>query len=121
MGDFNIPSFKHDSAVACQPDPKAESICNFIYVNNLISHNEIVNIQGNTLDLVMSTNPIIQVQRVSSLVELEDGYHPPLAVEIPIGRVKRNVKRTELCNLNDSPNYAKADFLSMYKLVSEKH
>ena len=42
-------------------------------------------------------------------------------MEIPIGRVKRKRKRTELHNINDRPNYAKADFQSMCKLVSEKY
>ncbi len=61
---------------------KAAVLYEFIGVNNIESHNTIKNVQGNTLDLVLSTYPRIIVERVDSLVQSEDPTHPPLLITL---------------------------------------
>ena len=89
LGDFNLPTFKTEHILQNQVasnDHKITTMYDFICVNDLTSHNKILNISANTLDLVISNRDTLDVERSDSIIAREDSFHPPLRITMPFGQ-----------------------------------
>ena len=77
LGDFNIPSYSDSVEVSsrAQSTIVLHSFCNRF---NLVQHNNILNQDGRTLDLVFSSIPVI-IQFTPDFTVSVDPYHPPLS------------------------------------------
>ena len=98
LGDFNIPSFTRVLTGQNNCDnncDKANTLYDFMHVNDLTSHNTIANKFGKTLDLILSSTSKTDVQRTESLTRVEDPYHSTLQITVQICKPQLINKHTQ--------------------------
>lgn len=120
IGDLNLnPAYTSQSVLSYYSY--------FLSVCGLNEMNEVRNVHGSRLDVVLVSERIADVM-VSELagvglVPRIDAYHPPLEISVPLhGCVSRpTLERLDPSNVDVCRdwNFAKGDFELMYKLVSE--
>ena len=83
-------------------------------LNNLKQFNPLKNSDGNSLDLVLSGNPHINVSQPDNILSKIDAYHPPLLIEMYFPFIKF---------LKPKPftkrNFTKADYTKINKEIIE--
>lgn len=119
LGDFNLNS--------CSSNVKKE-VDNFIEFCKFRQHNEIKNVYGGILDLVLtnvSTEHIGVSGDIDPLVP-EDRYHPPLEVTYSVPRTKSVSSPTNTPYIGEQRrtvapqwNFSKADFGSLYTSLAQ--
>lgn len=133
LGDFNIPSFDHrkQTEIEATSDKCLLELFDLIQAANVRSFNTVVNYQGKTLDLILSNVSAVKVELSDSIVQRVDKYHPPLQLEVlstkPVDKIEvtmkcRNEKVREVLeptNAQPKLNYAKADFLALYRRLEK--
>jgi len=123
VGDFNIRQYKPDiDKNEVFTDDRLNELISIINTAGLHSYNTVFNHQNNTLDLVLSNLDPIVVHRGSSLIDKPDVYHPPLEIVIhPGSRLKFCSKKLHTIHQNSNTvqrlNFAKGDFLKLYRMV----
>lgn len=117
IGDFNVRNLKwsmsHEGILTSNISfecNKATEVSNLISYANLRQHNSIVNnVDGNILDLVLSSDPlnaIIVTESPEALVNI-DNYHPPLEITI-----KEQIEYMPVCN-HRKFNFRRANYDSI--------
>lgn len=112
-------------------NPKYSSVnvlsyyCYFSTVCNLEEMNDVVNLYGGTLDVVLVRGPThrFKVCEVDGggLVSHRDEYHPPLEFTLPLAESGHTPLLLEPSNVDSSRdwNFKKGDFALLYQLLSE--
>nr|XP_034835586.1 uncharacterized protein LOC117992047 [Maniola hyperantus] len=126
LGDFNLFSSNIQ-------------VCNyyeyFVAFCELAQYNEVPNCNDRQLDLVLSGRGTVTVRMADEALEPVDGYHPPLAVAVPLGASCASPAScispaspasdtlSDLVDLTDLTyfrrwNFNKADFHQLYNLIA---
>lgn len=109
LGDFNLPI----TGVGYKLETGTE-ICKqmlfFIKTYNLAMKNNVSNVNGKTLDLVLSDITSLNVEQDCCPIVKIDKHHPPLSITFNISVGCRN----NIVSGSQSFNYKKADFLQLY-------
>lgn len=118
LGDFNIPSICGTVSLLGHniKNNKVLELFNFMSVNNLNSHNNILNIHQRTLDLIFTNFGECLVNRETDPLVEEDSHHPALFIII---NCKFLIKNQSKASNSDNYNFKKADFELMYRDLSE--
>lgn len=114
VGDFNLSSIDwpciNSSNNNAKPNsngsPVAETLIDFVSLNNLTQYNGVLNKQNKILDLVLSDISGVTVTRCLRSLSKVDGYHPPLHISVE-GSVARELKSNDKTT---KYNYFKADY-----------
>lgn len=117
VGDFNIPAFV-DYVINNNHSDVCIALSNFMQYHSLKQFNDVKNTNSKILDLVVSTKDIAcSVSRCESPLVNEAGHHPSLLIQISL----RDVTSCLFDSNDDSYtyNFSKADFLGLYRAVSE--
>ena len=123
VGDFNIRAFTPEiSKNEMMNNSKLRELFCFTRAAGLQSHNNVLNHQGKTLDLVLSNLRTVTVTEASPLAEPPDKYHPPLDIVLQIS--SRSTKHTIMSHTIDSNtntlprlNFPKGDYLKLYNTI----
>ena len=107
-GDFNIPNIQF---VPCKI---SKLFFNFISLNMLTQHNHIPNINGKTLDLVVSGSEI-KVEKHAFPLVAEDAYHPSLTWSLYI---RSHDEKPMGFNSTQSYDFDNANFYGLYNDLS---
>lgn len=120
VGDFNLKDFAIPLNLS---DIKLLALNNFMSTYKLNSCNNIKNVNLRTLDLVLANCSNVQVNNETPLVPL-DSHHPALHILFTVGFIKSrtnsyqpDVRSVE--TRKPAYNFAKANFESLYKDLSE--
>lgn len=92
-------------------DTRLMAVNNYMSALSLKSFNNVKNVKGRTLDLVLSNCSSVKVSCEGPLVTT-DAHHPPFLVRIACGKTSPFINLNE--NFRKTLNLSKADFYSMY-------
>ncbi|XP_031349756.1 uncharacterized protein LOC116175664 [Photinus pyralis] len=107
VSDFNIPSFNSADA----SDSKCRTMRNFLHFLYADQYNNVVNLQGRTLDLILSSC-LCHVEHDDFALIKEDVYHPALDFTLQL-----TYKSSAIFPINASCkvyNFAKANLSQLY-------
>ncbi|KAJ3640448.1 hypothetical protein Zmor_003742 [Zophobas morio] len=117
VGDFNISDYDFTSSRASNCSRKSSILQNFLQFGEYQQYNNVGNINGRCLDLVIS-NFNCTVQKSADPMLKEDNHHPSLLITSTI----RDNKLKHINTNNSQPkqwNFRKADFPSLYKSIND--
>lgn len=108
LGDFNIPSFNNNIF-----DTKRQLMHAFLEFTNTTQFNNIVNINGRLLDLVLSDLKTCTVSRDISPLVKEDVHHPALCINV-LPKIINSAKFPVNSRENNNYNFRKANYPALY-------
>lgn len=113
-GDFNCPKFYSQDAI----DHKTNTLLNFMHALDLKQHNEVLNCNGNLLDLIFSNvSYSILVSHDNNPLVPEDAYHPALNVYIDL--IVTDTPENFRSNDNVRFSFRHANFPALYSDLLE--
>ncbi|CAK1584851.1 unnamed protein product [Parnassius mnemosyne] len=122
LGDFNINTinwiYNNDSIVnsrLCANSKVEQSLWDFITLNDLRQHNDLLNHNKRILDLVLSNMDNINISKPSHVLSKIDLHHPPVQVSLTFSKKVVNIPITTHTKLN----YFKADYNSICTALQE--
>jgi len=114
LGDFNIPQILHSNFDLSHATKKCCNLYNFMSLFNLESFNNIRNVNGRTLDLVLTNIIDVTVVREEHPLVPEDKHHPALLCSFPHNQSKKEKLENNITGFN----FRKANFEQMYTELS---
>lgn len=92
FGHFNLPVFGHNTDFS-NGNNYCTELFYFININNLLLKNNILNQQGITLDLVLSTIDSVAVHNNPDSLVSVDAYHTVLEINVHCANVQSLLQR----------------------------
>lgn len=112
LGDFNVTNFNNSIF-----DLKRQLMYSFLEFVNMTQFNNVENINGRLLDLVLSDLSSCNVNHDNAPFVNEDVHHPALSISL-IPKIMNSVKFPVNLNNNKTYNFKKANYPDLYESLS---